>query len=89
MAGEKELARLEAALDGDVVVPESAAYDDVRKSPWAQYAHVRPLAVARCRTSGDVAEVIDFADGSAFRSPFAAAATVSRAARRRVGLSPT
>jgi FAD binding domain/Berberine and berberine like len=61
MASEKQLARLEAALDGDVVVPEAAAYDEVRKSPWAQYAHVRPLAVARCRTPADVAEAFAFA----------------------------
>jgi FAD/FMN-containing dehydrogenase len=61
MAAEKQLARLEAALDGDVVVPEAAAYDEVRKSPWAQYAQVRPLAVARCRTPADVAATIAFA----------------------------
>lgn len=54
-------ARLQAALDGDVVVPDGPAYDEVRTSPWAQYAHVRPLAVARCRTSADVAESIAFA----------------------------
>ncbi len=61
MAAENQLTRLEGALDGDVVVPESAAYDEVRKSPWAQYAHVHPLAVARCRTPADVAEAIAFA----------------------------
>jgi len=61
MAAEEQLARLEAALDGDVVVPEAAAYDEVRKSPWAQYAQVRPLAVARCRTPADVAATIAFA----------------------------
>jgi FAD/FMN-containing dehydrogenase len=61
MAGEKQLARLEAALDGDVVVAEAAAYDEVRKSPWGQYAHIRPHAVARCRTTADVAEAIAFA----------------------------
>jgi FAD/FMN-containing dehydrogenase len=61
MAGEKQLAMLDEALDGDVVVPDEAAYDEVRKSPWAQYAHVRPLAVARCRTPADVAEAIAFA----------------------------
>jgi FAD/FMN-containing dehydrogenase len=61
MLGDKQLARLEAALDGDVVVPESAAYDGVRKSPWAQYADIRPGAVARCRTPADVAEAIAFA----------------------------
>jgi hypothetical protein len=61
MAGEMQLARLEATLDGDVVVPEAAEYEEVRKSPWAQYEHVRPLAVARCRTPADVAEAIAFA----------------------------
>ena len=61
MAGQKQLATLEAALDGDVVVPEATAYVEVRKSPWAQYAHVRPLAVARCRTPADVAEAVAFA----------------------------
>jgi hypothetical protein len=61
MAGQKQLATLDEALDGDVVVPDEAAYDEVRKSPWAQYAHVRPLAVARCRTPADVAEAIAYA----------------------------
>jgi FAD/FMN-containing dehydrogenase len=61
MAGEKQLARLDAVLDGDVVVPEAAAYGEVRRSPWAQYAQVCPLAVARCRSPEDVAEAVAFA----------------------------
>jgi hypothetical protein len=69
MPGEKQLARLEATLDGDVVAPDAAAYDEVRKSPWAQYAHIRPLAVARCRTPADVDEAIAFARRE--RLPFA------------------
>jgi len=69
MAGEKQLASLEAAVDGDVLVPDAAAYDEVRKSPWAQYAHIHPLAVVRCRTPGDVAEAIAFARRE--RLPFA------------------
>lgn len=45
-------------------MPDSAAYAEVRKPAWAQYAKIRPRAVVRCRTPADVIETIAFARGS-------------------------
>jgi FAD/FMN-containing dehydrogenase len=52
---------LQAAIDGDVVLSSSPDYDSARKPAIARFYHVRPEAVARCRTPGDVTETISFA----------------------------
>jgi FAD/FMN-containing dehydrogenase len=61
IATESELSALAAVLEGDVVLPDSPASADLRRSPWAQYAGVRPVAVVRCRTAADVGEAVAFA----------------------------
>jgi FAD/FMN-containing dehydrogenase len=52
---------LDAAIDGEVVLPDSPDYDSARKAAIARYHGIRPEAVVRCRTPGDVAESIRFA----------------------------
>jgi len=49
---------LTTALEGEVVLPDSPRYDDVRKPPIARFHEVRPQAVVLCRTPGDVVETI-------------------------------
>jgi FAD/FMN-containing dehydrogenase len=53
-----ELAALQGAIDGEVILPGSAAYEKARKPVWAQYAHIRPAAIVRCNTPADVAEAV-------------------------------
>ena len=52
---------LRGAIQGEVVLPESADYDLLRTPPMARFWDVRPAAVVRCRTSVDVAEALAFA----------------------------
>jgi FAD/FMN-containing dehydrogenase len=52
---------LTAALEGEVVLPDSPRYDEVRKPQIPRFHDVRPQAVVLCRTPEDVAEAIDFA----------------------------
>ena len=52
----REFAALDGRIEGDLIYPESAEYESVRKPAWAQYEHVRPEAVVRCRTPTDIAE---------------------------------
>jgi FAD/FMN-containing dehydrogenase len=52
---------LTASLEGEVVLPGSPRYDDVRKPPIPRFHEVRPQAVVLCRTPADVAEAIAFA----------------------------
>jgi FAD/FMN-containing dehydrogenase len=52
---------LTAALEGEVVLPGSPRYDEVRKPPIARFHDVRPQAIVLCRTPADVAEAIAFA----------------------------
>jgi hypothetical protein len=56
-----ELAALQSAIEGQVVLPNSAAYEDARKPAFAQYAHIRPAAIVRCRTPADVVEAVALA----------------------------
>jgi FAD/FMN-containing dehydrogenase len=53
-----ELAALQRAIDGQVILPESAAYEEARKPTFAQYAHIRPAAIVRCSTPADVVEAV-------------------------------
>jgi FAD/FMN-containing dehydrogenase len=52
---------LRAALEGEVVLPGSQRYDEVRKPQIPRFHDVRPQAVVLCRTPGDVVEAIAFA----------------------------
>src|SRR5262245_39869538 len=52
---------LTAALEGEVVLPGSARYDEVRKPPIPRFHDVRPQAIVLCRTPTDVVEAIAFA----------------------------
>src|SRR5262249_8886861 len=49
---------------GDVVLPGSPRYDEVRKPPIPRFHDVRPQAVVLCRTPADVVETIAFARSS-------------------------
>jgi FAD/FMN-containing dehydrogenase len=52
---------LTAALEGEVVLPDSPRYDEVRKPPIPRFHDVRPQAVVLCRTPADVVDAIAFA----------------------------
>jgi FAD/FMN-containing dehydrogenase len=52
---------LAAALEGEVVLPGSPRYDEVRRPQIPRFHDVRPQAVVLCRTPADVAEAIAFA----------------------------
>jgi FAD/FMN-containing dehydrogenase len=52
---------LSGAVRGEVVLPASAAYDDVRKPAMARFDHVMPAAIVRCTTSADISAAIGFA----------------------------
>jgi hypothetical protein len=52
---------LTAALEGEVVLPGSPRYDEVRMPQIPRFHDVRPQAVVLCRTPEDVVEAIAFA----------------------------
>jgi FAD binding domain/Berberine and berberine like len=52
---------LTAALAGEVVLPGSPRYDEVRRPQIPRFHDVRPVAVVLCRTPEDVVEAIAFA----------------------------
>src|SRR5262245_44109252 len=52
---------LTAALEGEVVLPGSPRYDELRKPQIARFHDVHPQAVVLCRCPEDVAEAIAFA----------------------------
>jgi FAD/FMN-containing dehydrogenase len=52
---------LTAALEGEVVLPGSPRYDEVRRPQIQRFHDARPRAVVLCRTAADVAEAIAFA----------------------------
>jgi FAD/FMN-containing dehydrogenase len=56
---------LEGAIDGVVVLPDAPDYDAVRRPAMARFDSVRPAAVVRCTSAGDVAETIAFARSAA------------------------
>jgi FAD binding domain-containing protein/berberine-like enzyme len=51
---------LRSALEGEVVLPGSPRYDEVRRPQIPRFHDVRPQAVVLCRTPEDVAEAIAF-----------------------------
>jgi FAD/FMN-containing dehydrogenase len=56
-----EWSALQSAIAGEVILPDSRDYETARKPAIARFNHVRPEAVVRCETPGDVAETISFA----------------------------
>ena len=52
---------LGAALEGEVVLPGSPGYDELRRPQIPRFHDVRPRAVVLCRTPADVVETIAFA----------------------------
>jgi FAD/FMN-containing dehydrogenase len=54
-------AALQASVDGSVVLPQTPAYDDVRRSQIVNFWDVEPQAVVLCRTGSDVVETLRFA----------------------------
>jgi FAD/FMN-containing dehydrogenase len=57
----REFAALEGRIEGDLIDPESPASESVPRPAWAQYEHIRPEAVVRCRTPADIAESLKVA----------------------------
>src|SRR5262245_56982222 len=57
------LAGLGAGMDGQLVVPGDVAYDEAR-SVWNGMIDLRPAAVARCTSTGDVAAAVRAARAS-------------------------
>src|SRR5512132_958464 len=55
-----EWSALQATIAGEVVRHDSPDYDSARKAAIARFHNIRPEAVVRCRTAGDVAETIGF-----------------------------
>jgi hypothetical protein len=56
-----DLRALHDAIAGDVILPDSSAYEAVRRPPMARFHTVRPQAVVQCATPLDVIEAIAFA----------------------------
>jgi FAD/FMN-containing dehydrogenase len=56
-----EWSALRAAIAGELILPDSLEYESARKPEIAGFDHIRPEAVVRCQTPGDVAETISFA----------------------------
>jgi FAD/FMN-containing dehydrogenase len=52
---------LRASLEGEVVLPGSPRYEEVRRPQIPRFHDVRPQAVVLCRTPEDVVEAIAFA----------------------------
>jgi len=52
---------LQAAIAGEVILPDSGDYEAAHKSAIARFHDVRPEAVVQCQTPHDVAETISFA----------------------------
>ncbi|MBB1256061.1 FAD-binding oxidoreductase [Streptomyces alkaliterrae] len=59
---------LRTSLTGDLVLPDDAAYDAVRKLPNAQFDAIRPRAVAMCETPRDVSTCVRFAQDHALET---------------------
>jgi FAD/FMN-containing dehydrogenase len=56
-----DLAGLDGALAGSVLVPGSPGYESARKPALARFHHIRPQAIVRCENADDVAETLAFA----------------------------
>jgi FAD/FMN-containing dehydrogenase len=56
-----ELAALDAAIEGNVILASSPDYELVRKPAWGQFQEVRPQAAVLCTGPADVSETIALA----------------------------
>jgi FAD binding domain len=56
-----DLAGLQGALAGSVLVPGSPGYESARTPALARFHHLRPQAIVRCHNADDVAETLAFA----------------------------
>lgn len=56
-----DLEALQRRVAGEVVVPGSPDYDTARKGVSVRFHHVRPQAVVRCTTAGDVVQALAYA----------------------------
>ena len=54
----QELSSLRAGLDGELITPDSDAYDTARRPALARYRDVRPRAVVRAASVRDVARTL-------------------------------
>jgi FAD/FMN-containing dehydrogenase len=61
MSSTSKWSALQAAIAGDVLLPESPGYDRAHRALNARFDDVRPQAVVRCGSSEDAAEAIRFA----------------------------
>jgi FAD/FMN-containing dehydrogenase len=61
MPSATDLRALDRAIDGELILPGSPAYDAVRKPPMVRFEGVRPAAIVRCEAPADVAEAIAMA----------------------------
>ena len=57
-------ASLQSGLEGELVLPDAAEFETARKLYNTRFDHIRPSAVAFCKTPQDVRECIDFARSS-------------------------
>ena len=55
------IGRLRAELSGEVIEPGSAGYDTARRPAMARFGDIRPRAVVRVASAGDVARTLGFA----------------------------
>ena len=55
-----DLAALQGAIAGDVVLTGSHAYESVRRPTIARFHDIRPQAVVLCRTPMDIVAAISF-----------------------------
>jgi FAD/FMN-containing dehydrogenase len=56
-----DLAALQGAIAGEVILPGSPDYESARKPAIARFHDSRPQAVVLCRTPEDVSETISLA----------------------------
>lgn len=56
----QQLEALSAALDGELLLPQTASYDDARVL-WNAMIDRHPGAIVECRSQADVARAVDFA----------------------------
>lgn len=76
-AGGPDWSALQAAIDGEVVLPQSARYDELSRPFNGRFEQLRPRAVARCASAQDVAETVAFIAREHLPSLSAAAGTAS------------
>jgi FAD/FMN-containing dehydrogenase len=60
-SGDGNWSSLQGGLEGELLLPDAAAFENARKLYQTRFDHIRPMAVARCRTARDVKACVDFA----------------------------